>query len=236
MSCWRKLQRILCTFTMPVGRVPLWRIWIWPYLTSPCSKSWFSRIFFCDFQDEILSAHLQHQQAIVHPLCVTANVMGVTRISKNPSSSSRMTGSIICMLYTFIRPSIIIISPKSEVWTSTDILSTQMSAVPNTNQNMLSWIFGVPVRTLAAPSSATTSLPTMEKGAADGESAVVKSSARNAVKSSRHIISNAEELFTNCMGNLTRPVSDDCSSHFWRTFFWILKGRCGQKLSEKHWP
>ena len=195
-----------------------------------------SQNIFCDFQDEILSAHLQHQQAKVHPtVCyckchecdenIKESLVFISDDGKHDLHAVHTYSSIDHHHFSQIRG--LDINCYIQY---TDGCSSQYKS---RHAFIYIWCaskdFGCTIQR-------NYFLTHHGKGAADGESAVVKSSSRNAVKSSRHIISNAEELFTNCMGNLTRPVSDDCSSQFWRTFFWILKGRCGQKLSEKHWP
>ncbi|KAJ8042545.1 hypothetical protein HOLleu_13627 [Holothuria leucospilota] len=59
------------------------------------------------------------------------------------------------------------------------------------------------------------------KGASDGESAVIKSSASTAVKAGRAVIRNAKELFQYAKENLTKEPSVDQCKHHLRTVFFV---------------
>lgn len=61
------------------------------------------------------------------------------------------------------------------------------------------------------------------KGASDGESAVVKHGAANAVKSGAANIDNAKDLFDFCFTSRLnkQPGDGECDGHSFRSFFWV---------------
>lgn len=59
------------------------------------------------------------------------------------------------------------------------------------------------------------------KGASDGESAVVKSSASQAVNSSSAVITNGKDLYEFCVENLQKDTSSEDCLHFRRYFYYI---------------
>ena len=60
------------------------------------------------------------------------------------------------------------------------------------------------------------------KGPSDGESAVVKRQAANAIKTGQAVIDNARAMYEFCVKSLTKSAEGSCAeTHFRRTFFWV---------------
>ena len=195
----------------------------------------FAENFSCTFQDEISAAHWHHEQATVHPtVCyygcqqcgetVTESLVFISDDDKHDYNAVHTFATIghthlaqnrSLTISKYIQFTDGCASQYKSKFSFLDISYSVLDFNCVTQRNFFGSRHG--------------------KGPSDGESAVIKSCARNAVKSSKCIISNAEELYNYCSANLTRKPSEaegECT-HFVRTFFWVPRGDI-QRNRDRH--
>lgn len=171
----------------------------------------------CVFQDEVQSAHWHHDQVTVHPIvtyygcktCAKPVCESMVFISNDLGHDHHAVQSFFAHALTHLQDVRSLQLQRVVQWTS-----QYKSKGPFADISLSSSDFGLAVERNFYGSR-------HGKGPSDGESAVVKSHASNAVKAGRATIADAKEFYLYCFNSvLNRQPTGDCH-HFLRSFFWM---------------
>ena len=181
----------------------------------------FAENFTCDFQNEVQSAHWTHETCTVHPIvnyytceeedCSEVVTESVVVISDDLKHDHNAVHKFIAVNDSVIRKR----NPNVEKYIqwSDGCASQYKSKGPFIDISCSVDDYGIPIERNFFGSR-------HGKGPSDGESAVIKREARNAVKAGRVIIANAKDLYSYAKENLEKERKEGCT-HFRRTVLWV---------------
>ena len=185
----------------------------------------FAENFTASFQDEIQSAHWNHNQITLHPIVCYYNcpVCGknmhesLVFISDDLKHDSHLVHHFVSISNTYLQNERHLKIDR-EIHVSDGASSQYKSKIPFADVSYSMEDFGFPVEKHYFGSR-------HGKGPSDGETGVVKTSASIAVKNRKAVIMSSESMYEYCAGNLTRPAVEnpDVCCHQRRKFFLVPK-------------
>jgi hypothetical protein len=181
----------------------------------------FAENFTCTFQNEVQSAHWNHETCTVHPIV-------------NYYHCEENCEEVVSESVVFISDDL-----KHDHHAVHAFMSTNHELMKQRNPNIvkyIQWSDGCssqykskgPFLDISCSMDDLGCLTERNyfgsrhgKGPSDGESAVIKSSARSAVKAGRSIIANAKDLYEYAKGHLEKQRKQGDCTHFRRTVIWV---------------